>query len=69
MHQLNALATPNIQFPLRLSHDLSNRLNQTAKSTRIPKTILGRIAIQSLLDQIEQKGISLVLEQASNESR
>jgi predicted DNA-binding protein len=69
MHQLNVLATPNIQFPLRLSHDLSNRLNQTAKSTRIPKTTLGRIAIQSLLDQIEQKGISLVLEQASNESR
>jgi len=69
MHQLNALATPNIQFPLRLSHDLSNRLNQTAKSTRIPKTTLGRIAIQSLLDQIEEKGISLVLEQASNESR
>ncbi|QWD29520.1 hypothetical protein G6682_05735 [Polynucleobacter paneuropaeus] len=69
MHQLNALATPNIQFPLRLSHDLANRLNQTAKSTRIPKTTLGRIAIQSLLDQIEQKGISLVLEQASNESR
>lgn len=69
MDQLNALATPNIQFPLRLSHDLSNRLNQTAKSTRIPKTTLGRIAIQSLLDQIEQKGISLVLEQASNESR
>ena len=69
MHQLNALATPNIQFPLRLSHDLSNRLNQTAKSTRIPKTTLGRIAIQSLLDQIEKKGISLVLEQASNEPR
>ncbi len=69
MHQLNAVATPNIQFPLRLSHDLSNRLNQTAKSTRISKTTLGRIAIQSLLDQIEQKGISLVLEQASNESR
>ena len=69
MHQLNAVVTPNIQFPLRLSHDLSNRLNQTAKSTRIPKTTLGRIAIQSLLDQIEQKGISLVLEHASNEIR
>ena len=68
MNQLNAVSTPNIQFPLRLSHDLSSRLNQAAKSTRIPKTTLGRIAIQSLLDQIEQKGISLVLEQASNES-
>ena len=65
MHQLNTIATPNIQFPLRLSYDLSNRLNQTAKSTRIPKTTLGRIAIQSLLNQIEQKGITLVLEQNS----
>ena len=69
MQQLNAVATPNIQFPLRLSHDLSNRLNQTAKSTRIPKTTLGRIAIQSLLDQIEEKGITLVLEQSFNGHR
>ena len=61
MHQLNALATPNIQFPLRLSHDLSNRLNQTAKSTRINKTTLGRIAIKSLLDSIEEKGITKTL--------
>jgi predicted DNA-binding protein len=67
MHRLNVIATPNIQFPLRLSHDLSNRLNQTAKSTRIPKTTLGRIAIECLLDQIEQKGIALVLEQTTNE--
>ena len=65
MHQLNALVTPNIQFPLRLSHDLSNRLNQTAKSTRIPKTTLGRIAIQTLLDEIEEKGITSVLAEMS----
>ena len=65
MHQLNAVATPNIQFPLRLSHDLSNRLNQTAKSTRIPKTTLGRIAIQTLLDEIEEKGITSVLAEMS----
>jgi predicted DNA-binding protein len=61
MHQLNAVATPNIQFPLRLSHDLSNRLNETAKSTRIPKTTLGRLAIKSLLDDIEEKGVTRVL--------
>ena len=65
MHQLNAVVTPNIQFPLRLSHDLSNRLNQTAKSTRIPKTTLGRIAIQTLLDEIEEKGITSVLAEIS----
>jgi predicted DNA-binding protein len=63
MHQLNNLVTPNIQFPLRLSHELSNRLSETAKSTRIPKTTLGRIAIKSLLDEIEEKGITTVLEE------
>ena len=61
MHQLNAVSTPIIQFPLRLSHELSNRLNQTAKSTRIPKTTLGRLAIKSLLDDIEEKGVTRVL--------
>jgi predicted DNA-binding protein len=65
MHQLNAVATPNIQFPLRLSHDLSSRLNETAKSTRIPKTTLGRLAIKSLLDDIEEKGITTVLKGVS----
>ena len=65
---LNITSTPQIQFPLRLSHDLTNRLNETAKSTRINKTTLGRIAIKSLLDDIEQKGITTVLSEISNES-
>jgi predicted DNA-binding protein len=63
----NIAATPQIQFPLRLSHDLSTRFNQTAKSTRIPKSTLGRIAISSLLNEIEQKGITRVLDEASND--
>ena len=61
MPQLNITSTPYKQFPLRLSHELTNRLNQTAKSTRINKTTLGRIAISSLLDEIESKGITTVL--------
>jgi len=65
---LNIKSTPQIQFPLRLSHDLTNRLNETAKSTRINKTTLGRIAIKSLLDQIQVRGISTVLSEISNES-
>ncbi|AWW49452.1 hypothetical protein POPA111323_01380 [Polynucleobacter paneuropaeus] len=61
MPSFNISTTPHIQFPLRLSHELTNRLNQTAKSTRIPKTTLGRIAIKSLLDDIEEKGVTKVL--------
>ena len=66
MAQFNIVSTPQIQFPLRLSHDLTNRLNQTAKSTRIPKTTLGRIAIKSLLDAIDEKGISRVLDETTD---
>jgi len=61
MPSFNIASTPQIQFTLRLSHDLSNRLNETAKSTRIPKTTLGRLAIKSLLDDIEEKGVTRVL--------
>jgi len=57
----NNAPTPHIQFPLRLSHELTDRLNQTSKSTRIPKTTLGRLAIKSLLDDIEEKGVTRVL--------
>jgi predicted DNA-binding protein len=57
----NIASTPHIQFPLRLSHELTDRLNQASKSTRIPKTTLGRLAIKSLLDDIEEKGVTRVL--------
>ena len=61
MPVFNIASTPHIQFPLRLSHELTDRLNQTSKSTRIPKTTLGRLAIKSLLDDIEEKGVTRVL--------
>ena len=61
MPSFNIASTPQVQFPLRLSHDLTDRLNQTAKSTRIPKTTLGRLAIKYLLDDIDEKGVTTVL--------
>jgi len=62
MTSFNFATSPQIQFPLRLSHDLTNRLNQISKTTRIPKSTLGRIAIKTLLDEIDEKGITSVLE-------
>ena len=62
MPTFNIVSTPQIQFPLRLSHDLTNRFNQASSSTKIPKSTLGRIAIKSLLDEIDAKGITSVLE-------
>ena len=63
MTSFNFATSPQIQFPLRLSHDLTNRFNQISKSTRIPKSTLGRIAIKSLLDDIDSRGITTVLEE------
>lgn len=62
MTSFNFATSPQVQFPLRLSYDLTSRFNQISKSTRIPKSTLGRIAIKSLLDEIDEKGITSVLE-------
>ena len=63
MTSFNFATSPQIQFPLRLSHDLTNRFNQISKLTRIPKSTLGRIAIKTLLDVIYEKGITSVLQE------
>jgi len=54
-------STPQIQFPLRLHHDLYQRFTEISSSTRIPKSTLGRIGITKLLNEIDEKGITQVL--------
>ncbi len=63
MTSFNFATSPQIQFQLRLSHDLTNSFNQISKLTRIPKSTLGRIAIKTLLDEIDEKGITSVLQE------
>lgn len=53
--------TPQIQFPLRISNELNQRFNEVSSYTKIPKSTLGRLAINSLLSNIEQNGIVSVL--------
>lgn len=54
-------STPQIQFPLRLHHDLYQRFTRISSSTKIPKSTLGRIGIAKLLNEIDEKGITQVL--------
>ena len=61
MTQLFVSATPQIQFPLRISKELNQRFNEVSSYTKIPKSTLGRLAINSLLSNIEQNGIVSVL--------
>ena len=55
--------TPQIQYPLRLPHDLHMRFTNMSSSTKIPKSTLGRIGITKLLNEIDEKGITTVLEE------
>ena len=55
--------TPQVQFPLRMNHELHSRFVNISKRTKIPMSTLGRLGIKKFLDEIEQKGITTVLEE------
>lgn len=50
-------STPIRTFPVRLEHDLMNKLEQASKETHINKTTLSRIAISKFLTELETTGI------------
>ena len=56
---------PNVQFPIRISHDLHTRFTQVSLDTRINKSTLLRIAMDRLVTQIQSKGITAVLNEVS----
>ena len=53
--------TPLVQFPIRLSQDLHTRFTRVSQETRINKSTLLRIALDRLVTQIQNKGITAVL--------
>ena len=55
--------TPLVQFPIRLSQDLHTRFTRVSQETRINKSTLLRIALDRLVTQIQNQGITAVLEE------
>ena len=53
--------TPLVQFPIRLSKDLHTRFTKVSQETRINKSTLLRIALDRLVTQIQNQGITAVL--------
>ena len=53
--------TPLVQFPIRLSKDLHTRFTRVSQETRINKSMLLRIALDRLVTQIQNQGITAVL--------
>jgi hypothetical protein len=53
--------TPLVQFPIRLSQDFHTRFTRVSQETRINKSTLLRIALDRLVTQIQNQGITAVL--------
>jgi predicted DNA-binding protein len=63
MSNFDIESTPQVQYPLRISHELHTRFTNVSSTTRIPKSTLGRIGLSRLLDDIESRGITTILEE------
>jgi predicted DNA-binding protein len=60
---LQIQSTPQVQFPLRMNHELHTRFTKISSSTKIPKSTLGRLSITMFLNEIDKKGITTVLKE------
>ena len=61
MTTLQIESTPQVQYPLRLDHQLHNKFYSLSKRTKIPMSTLGRLSITMFLDEVESRGITTVL--------
>ena len=61
MTQFTIESTPQVQYPLRLDHQLHDKFYSLSKRTKIPMTTLGRLSITKFLNEVESKGITTVL--------
>jgi predicted DNA-binding protein len=59
--------TPKIQYPLRLEYELHDRFSHISNKTKIPMSTLGRLGITKLINDIELKGITTVLEEMEDQ--
>ena len=61
MNQFTIESTPQVQYPLRLDHQLHDKFYSLSKRTKIPMSTLGRLSITMFLDEVETRGITTVL--------
>jgi hypothetical protein len=61
MSEFHIESTPQVQYPLRLDHQLHDKFYSLSKRTKIPMSTLGRLSITMFLDEVNNKGITTVL--------
>ena len=55
MSNFHIESTPLVQYPLRISHELHLQFTHISSTTKIPKSILGRLGLSRFLDDIESR--------------
>jgi len=55
------LIEPQVNFPLRMSHELHSEFNDIAIQSLVPKSKLARHALASFIHDVKTKGITNVL--------
>jgi len=52
---------PTVQFPVRISHELHQKISVIAKETYINKSVLVRIGLDRFMNEIQKEGIISIL--------
>ena len=65
MATLNLEEQPKVQIPIRINHSLHEQFTRVSNRTCIPKSQLARYALATFLNDIEIRGVTAVLDDAS----
>jgi hypothetical protein len=65
MTTINLEEQPIVQVPIRINHSLYEQFTRISNRTCIPKSQLARFALATFLNDIESRGVTAVLDDAS----
>ena len=65
MSSINLDEQPRVQIPIRINHSLHEQFTRVSNRTCIPKSQLARFALATFLNDIESRGVTAVLDDAS----
>jgi hypothetical protein len=65
MTTFNLEEQPKVQIPIRINHSLHEQFTRVSNRTCIPKSQLARFALATFLNDIESRGVTAVLDDAS----
>ena len=65
MSTRNTENEPRVQVPIRLDASMYKKFNHISMQSHVPKSVIARLALKSFLEDIEHRGISVVLQKCN----